>query len=101
MSITQVRTRNSASGHPCDAHDRSAVGVTHSSSTVNPSHSVLSDFPGGGGVGLIAMDELVFCLPEKKWVSIYVHLVLPEASLLPGYPAQLRYTNIRVYEPAP
>jgi hypothetical protein len=21
------------------------------------------------------MDELVFCLPEKKWVSIYVHCV--------------------------
>ena len=35
------------------------------------------------GVGLIAMDELVFCLPEKKWMSIYVHLVLPEAALTP------------------
>jgi hypothetical protein len=21
----------------------------------------------------IEMDELVFCLPEKKWMSIYVH----------------------------
>jgi hypothetical protein len=44
----------------------------------------MSDF--SGGVGLNAMDELVFCLPEKKWMSIYVHLVLPEACLLPGYP---------------
>jgi hypothetical protein len=29
-------------------------------------------FP-GGGVGLVEMDELVFCLPEEKWMSIYVH----------------------------
>jgi len=23
------------------------------------------------------MDELVLCLPEKKWMSIYVHLANP------------------------
>jgi hypothetical protein len=31
----------------------------------------VSDF--SGGVGLVEMDELVFCLPEEKWMSIYVH----------------------------
>ena len=31
----------------------------------------LSDF--SWGVGLAEMGELVFCLPEKKWVSIFVH----------------------------
>jgi hypothetical protein len=35
-----------------------------------------NDLGGGGGergLGLVEMDELVFCLPEKKWMSIYVH----------------------------
>jgi len=32
---------------------------------------VSQTFP--GGVGPVEMDELVFCLPEKKWMSIYGH----------------------------
>jgi hypothetical protein len=31
-------------------------------------------------VCLVEMDELVFCLPEKKWMSMYTGPILPPAA---------------------